>query len=53
MAVRRRERRNAGDWTMPLFHLTENDIKAVTAESFSARGISERSHLQRVLRSKL
>jgi hypothetical protein len=38
---------------MPLFHLTENDIKAVTAESFSALGISERSHLQRVLRNNL
>lgn len=38
---------------MPLFHLTESDIQAVSAESFSTLGISERGHLQRVLRNNL
>ena len=38
---------------MPLFHLTENDIAPVRAETFSTLHISERGHLQRILRNKL
>lgn len=38
---------------MTLFHLTESDIQVVSSESFSALAISERGHLQRVLRNKL
>ncbi len=38
---------------MPLFHLSQDDIKAVSPESFSNLGITERGHLQRVLRNKL
>jgi hypothetical protein len=38
---------------MPLFELTNDDIRAVPTESFSALGIHERAHLQRVLRNKL
>lgn len=38
---------------MPLFFLTEGDIQAVRPESFSALGVSERGHLQRVLRARL
>lgn len=38
---------------MPLFQLTESDIQVVSSESFSTLGISERGHLQRVLRNKL
>ncbi|HYI12059.1 MAG TPA: hypothetical protein VEK57_23595 [Thermoanaerobaculia bacterium] len=38
---------------MPLFLLNADDIQAVQTESFSALGVSERGHLQRVLRAKL
>lgn len=38
---------------MPLFHLREDDISAVPTESFSALGVTERGHLQRLLRAKL
>lgn len=38
---------------MPLFVLHPNDIQTVDAESFSALGVTERGHLQRVLRGKL
>ncbi|HEX6101248.1 MAG TPA: hypothetical protein VF432_33335 [Thermoanaerobaculia bacterium] len=41
------------DSILPLFHLTESGLDSVPSESFSALGIKERSHLQRVLRSKL
>lgn len=38
---------------MALFHLTATDIESVTPESFATLGVTERTHLQRVLRAKL
>ena len=38
---------------MPLFLLGADDIEVVPADSFSALGVTERGHLQRVLRTKL
>jgi hypothetical protein len=38
---------------MPLFVLNPDDIEAVDPQSFSALGVTERGHLQRVLRANL
>ncbi len=38
---------------MPLYHLKEDDIEAVRRETFSTLGVGERTHLQRLLRSRL
>jgi hypothetical protein len=38
---------------MPLFLLNADDMEPVRAESFSALGVTERGHLQQVLRKKL
>lgn len=38
---------------MPLFFLSETEIRPVPPESFSALGLTERKHLQRVLRNHL
>jgi hypothetical protein len=38
---------------MPLFVLNPDDIEAVDAKTFSVLGVTERGHLQRVIRGKL
>lgn len=38
---------------MTLYHLKADDIAAINRETFSTLGVGERSHLQRVLRSRL
>lgn len=38
---------------MPLFHLTEDEIVPVRTESFAALRVTERGHLQRLLRSRI